>query len=47
MFQNYLVIKIARKEINLDLEKDKFCYENEFINFLNQLKLDVNFKTYW
>ena len=43
MFQNYLVIK-KRKKIHLDLEKDKFFYENEFIQFSKPVKLDLILK---
>lgn len=30
-----------RKKVHLDLEKDKFFYENEFIQFSKPVKLDI------
>jgi uncharacterized protein len=36
--------KNTRKKIHLDLEKEKFLYENEFIKFSKPVKLDLLLK---
>ncbi|GCD09523.1 DUF177 domain-containing protein [Clostridium tagluense] len=36
--------KNTRKKIHLDLEKDKFFYENEFVQFSKPVKLDLILK---
>ncbi|MCB2358373.1 YceD family protein [Clostridium estertheticum] len=37
--------KKARKEIDLDLEKAKFCYDNEFIQFSKPVKMHLTLKS--
>jgi len=37
--------KKRRKEIHLDLEKAKFCYDNEFIQFSKPVKMHLIFKS--
>ncbi len=37
--------KNSRKKIQLDLEKDKFFYDNEFIQFSKPVKLDLILKS--
>ena len=37
--------KRARKEIDLDLEKAKFCYDNEFIQFSKPVKMHLTLKS--